>query len=117
MIVSCQNKDWQVVMLTVAVTAERSRRARGRRCWRGGKRWQGREERTGFITRRVITLSLRAAKHSRLLVPVAAVVVVDVGVVAGVPDRTGVLDIVLLDWVDKAIVFCCGKLPGRRLGQ
>ena len=95
------------------MTAERSRRARGRRC-RGG-RLQRREERTGFITRRVITLRLGAAKHSRLLVPVAVVVVV-VGVVAVVPSRTGMLDIILLDWVDKAIVFCGGKLPGRRLG-
>ena len=92
-------------MLTVAVTTERSRRARGRRC--GGRR----EERTGFITRRVITLS--RAKHSGLLVPVVVVVVV--GVAAVVPNRTGMLDIILLDWVDKAIVFCCSK-PKRRLG-
>ena len=94
-------------MLTVAVTTERSRRARGGRCGRG----QRREERTGFITRRVITLS--GAKHTGLLLPVV-VVVVDVGVVAVVPNRTGMLNIILLDWVDKAIVFCCGE-PRRTL--
>ena len=43
------------------------------------------------------------------------VVVVVVGVVAVGPNGAGMLDIVLLDWVDKAIVFCCGKLPARTL--
>ena len=96
-------------MLTVAVTTERSRGTRGGRCWAGRlQRW---EERTGFITRRVITL--RRAKYSRLLVPVVVVVVV--GVVVVVPNRAGMLNIILLDWVDKAIVFCCGK-PRRTLG-